>query len=55
MKAPPYGLTFGEKVQAYEYKSKNTRRQSDTFDAAIEQTQRWLSRWRTAYNSQKQP
>ena len=55
MKAPPYGLTFGEKVLAYEYKSKNTRRRSNTFDAAIEQTRRWLNRWRTAHNSQKQP
>ena len=55
MKAPPYGLTFGEKVRAYEYKSKNARRQSDTFDRAIESTRRWLNRWRTAYNSQKQP
>ena len=55
MKAPPYGLTFGEKALAYEYKSKNTRRRSNTFDAAIEYTQRWLQRWRTAYNSQKQP
>ncbi|WP_223653390.1 hypothetical protein [Hymenobacter psoromatis] len=53
MKMPPYGLTFGEKVLKYEYKSKKSRNQSDTFDAAIEQTQRWLTRWHIAHNSQR--
>ena len=55
MKAPPYGLTFGEKILTYTYKNEKSRNGSDTFDAAIRQTRRWLGRWQTAHNSQKHP